>query len=221
MSDQPEQNTEETQKTDSQDSTTATPQVKPEVQTTESTFTQKDVDSIVEARLKRERETVMSKLLEQLGVEKLEDAQALVTSEKKRKEAEMSELEKAQAQIDAANKKAQEALEAKQALEQKILANARQQAFLKAATSRGGKSVDDLFILVQAKHSDDFLGVFAEDGSADDKKMEKFIADIQKSFPSYFGSAGAGSPSNEGGVAPNEADFTEEASANWLRQLRS
>ncbi len=189
--------------------------------TNEATFTQADVDRIVSERAKRASESAISKFLEQLGVSNADEAKATIEAEKKRKESEMSDLEKAQAEIESAKQVAEEALAAKTALEAQILANGRKQAFLKAVGNSGGQNADDLFILVQAKHGNDFVSVFGDDSTPDDKKMEAFIKQVQGSFPTYFGSAGAGSPSNAQGVAPNQADFTEEAMKAWRSKLRN
>lgn len=169
----------------------------------EPTFTQADIDRIITDRLKRDREAQQAKLLESLGVTSLEDAKTALETKRKADEAAMSELEKAQAEIEKARKQAQEAMQAKTALEQQILADKRKNAFLKAATENGGGQVDDLFILVTAKHGNDFSSVFGEDATPDDAKMKAFIKQVQASFPAYFGVAGAGSPSNANGVAPN------------------
>lgn len=188
---------------------------------TEATFTQAELDRIVGERAKRASEAAISKLLQSLGVENVEQAQSTFEDAKKRREAEMSELEKAQAQIEAAQKQAKEALEAKQSLEQTIIANGRKQAFLKAVADGGGSNADDLFILVNAKRANDFTAVFDEDTSPNEAKMKQFIKQVQNDFPTYFGTSGAGSPSNNNGVARSSADFSEEAMATWRTRLRS
>jgi alanyl-tRNA synthetase len=176
----------------------------------EATFTQADVDRIVGERAKRAQEAAINKMLTELGFERPDDLKALVTDAKKRKDAEMSELEKAQVAIDAANKKAKEAEDRYQQAQQEMLNRERKQAFLKATRDSGGSNPDDLFILVQAKHQSEFVSVFGDDAIPDESKMKTFMKQVQSSFPAYFGTSGAGSPSNSNGVAPTSQQETEK-----------
>jgi hypothetical protein len=206
--------------TPAQGSQPATPQGN-EGGSPEPTFTQVEMDKTMGKVRAEAREATTKKLLEDLGIEDLDTARALLAETKKRKEAEMSELEKAQTAIDAANKKALEAEQKVQEMQASILANGRKQAFLKAANDSGGQNLDDLFILVQASMNSDFESVFGDDALPDEGKMKKFIADVQKAKPAYFKSSGAGSPSTSNGIAPRSTDNTEQAAEEWLRKLRS
>lgn len=178
----------------------------------EPTFSQAELNKIAAQRAKEAQERERKKLLEDTGLDSMDSLMTLIADAKKRKESELSELEKAQAQIDAANKKAQEAITAKEALEKQILDSNHKAAFLKAVQENGGSQVEDLYILVQAKRSGDYAQVFGEDATADEAKMKALIKEVQAAFPHYFGTSGAGSPSANGGIAPTSLQrATEEA----------
>lgn len=69
-------------------------------------LSQADLDRVAGQARKEGRSTAMSDLLKQLGVEKLEDAQAIVEATRKAKEAEQSEADKLKAQVAQAEQKA-------------------------------------------------------------------------------------------------------------------
>lgn len=168
----------------------------------ESVITQEQLNKVAGKSREEGREAGRKALLEELGIPDLKELKTVVEYAKEQKQAQMSEIEKAEAKIAEAEKRAQEAERAKAELESKIQADARKQAFLKAVRSSGATNEDDLFILVLAKQSDEFNKVF--DGTtADEKQMKAFIKQVQGDFPAYFGSAGAGSPSNSGGELPS------------------
>ena len=56
---------------------------------------------------------------------------------------------------------------------------------------------------MQAEMANMFDAVF-DDGSTspDEGKMKALVKEVQTKFPMFFGTAGAGSPSNNGGVNP-------------------
>lgn len=177
----------------------------------EPTLTQADVDRIVKERLKRDRQAQESKRLEDLGLESFDDLKTMLDDYRKRKEADMSELEKAQSKIADAEKKAQEAEQRAQALQAEYLAARRREVFLKVVRDNGGHDEDDLYILVTAKHGEDLNAVFGEnEATADEAKLKSFIKQVQSDHPAYFGTASAGSPSNAGGIAPNSPEVDNE-----------
>lgn len=219
MSDTNEQATpqNDTQTTDS------SPQIPDTAQgqaSSEATFTQNELNKHAGERALRAKEAERKRILEELGIEDVDSAKALLDESRKRKEAEMSELEKADAKIAEANRKAQEAEQKLQAMQEQMLANKRKQAFLSAVRDSGGQNVDDLFILVQAGMSDDFLKVFDDNAEPNTALMEKFIKQIQASKPAYFGTASAGSPSVNNGVAPNAHDYMQEQQATIRNRIK-
>ncbi len=132
---------------------------------------------------------------------------AFQEADNKRKEAEMSEVEKALAQADKERANALKAQEQLSALQAQIVASKRETAFKSAIRQAGGSSEDDLFILVQAKMQDELLSAFDDDATVNAKQMEALVKQVQSSYGNYFASAGAGNPSVSGGTAPTS--FTE------------
>lgn len=176
----------------------------------EATFTQADIDRIAARTRQETRDAERKKVLEDIGASSFDDLKALVTEYRKRKEDEMSELEKAQAEIEKARKKAEDAEKRVAEMQQERLAARRRDAFLKAVRASGGRDVEDLHILVEAKHRDDYLAVFDDEAKPDDGKMKSFIKQVQSDHPAYFGSAGGGSPSNADGQTPRGSGLTPD-----------
>jgi DNA-binding transcriptional MerR regulator len=186
----------------------------------ERLFTQADIDRIVADRAKRAAASERSKLLEDLGVDDPAKVKAMLDDYRKKQEAEMTEAEKALA--EAARYKA----EAEAARAELAAANARQAAqqrrrVIESALSKGGANdVDNLSILVNAKLEDKISAVFGEDNAPDDKALTAFVKDVQAAFPAFFGTAGAGSPSNAGGISPtSKAKAEQEAQAEIARKF--
>lgn len=173
-------------------------------------FTQADVDRIIADRLKRDREAQQAKLLESLGVTSLDDAKTALDAKRKADEAALSETQKLQAQIETANKKAAEFEQRAKDTEAKYINEQRRNVFEGAVTASGGNNARRVYALMQLEKPADFAAVFSEDATPDDGKLKALIKQVQSDYPEYFGSAGAGSPSNAGGMAPTVQKVTED-----------
>lgn len=192
--------------------TPATPTTPPEETPKTGGLTQADVDRIVKERLARQERS----LLEKLGVESLESAKSAIDAKKKADEAALTEQEKLQAQIAAAEKKALEAEERAKAVEQRYIAEQRKGTIETALQQAGTKDAKRLFVLLQAEKSGELNSLFGEgekSGIADADKLKAFVKQTQTDYALFFGSMGAGSPSNAGGQSPNAIKTTEEAQA--------
>lgn len=204
MSDQPEQQPSE--------STPPTPPATPpEPQgASEQLFTQADIDRIIADRLKRDRDAQEKKMLESLGVQSSKELADMLDAKRKSDEAQLSEIEKIQKQADAERLKREDLEKQLASLQARQIAESRKAVFLDAVTQSGGKDVARLFVLVNAELGDQFDSLFETDGTtADDKQLAAFIKDVQGKFPLYFGTSGAGSPSNENGISPNANPMKE------------
>jgi hypothetical protein len=95
-----------TETTDKQPADTQTQTQQPAAQAATS---QEELNRIAGNARKEGRQTAMSEVLKALGVEKVEDAQAIVAAHKQAQESQQTEAQKLQAKADAAEKKAQEA----------------------------------------------------------------------------------------------------------------
>ena len=208
MSDNPTQNHQDNPTTDPQATPPDTPTDKQGG--SEQTFTQADIDRIIADRLKRDRDAQEKKMLEGLGVQSASELQEMLEAKRKADEAQLSELEKVQKQLDKEREQRTEIEKQLADTQAKQLADGRKAIFSEAATASGGADVNQLFLLVSHELGDQFQSLFDEGSTqADEKQLKAFIKDVQGKFPRYFGVAGGGSPSNAGGVSPN-ANPTEE-----------
>lgn len=178
----------------------------------EQTFTQADIDRIILDRLKRDREVQRKKLLEDLDVSSLNDAKTILQAERERQESELSEIEKLNKRIESLESEKVAAEQRAQEIESARVKDRQQSALRRALQDANAKDVDNLLILANAKHADDISGAFKTDDptAADDGKMKALVKQIASDLPSFFGTAGAGSPSNAGGVSPLSAERAED-----------
>lgn len=77
--------------------------------TNQNTFTQEQLDAILKDRLERATKKTRDEILGELGIEDLETAKQTMTEAQKAREAQMSELEKANARIEKLEAQAQAA----------------------------------------------------------------------------------------------------------------
>jgi hypothetical protein len=176
--------------------------------TKERNFTQADLDTYAGKARTEARAAAQKKFLEDLGIESVDSLKSILEDVKKRKESELSESQKLQQQIEAANKKVQEAEQRAKDTEAKYLAEQRRSAFESAV---GGNNPKRVYALIQLEKPADFAAVFGEDATPDKGKLDALIKQVQADYPEYFGAAGAGSPSNAGGVAPTAQKPIEDA----------
>jgi hypothetical protein len=203
MSDnQQEQNTPQ-----EQDAQPVTTETQPAQQGTDKSYTQADIDRMISERLKRDRNAQESKLLEALGVDSIDSLKSALDAKREQDQAQMTEAEKAKAEAEQARAEASRLKQELEAMQTQRINDGRQSAFNQALRKHGAGNEDQLYILVNAQMNDKFTGVFDEgSATADDSKMTAFIKEVQAKFPMYFGNAGAGSPSNAGGINPTSKE---------------
>lgn len=199
-----------TQQVPEPDNPQATQPVTPQ-DTTTGGATQADIDRIISERLKRDRQVQEEKRKERFGGLSDDEMLALIEKQRKADEAALSETQKLQAQIEAANRKAQEAENKYQEMQARVLNEQRRNVFESAITASGGTNAKRLYMLVQAEKGTEFTALFGDDATVDDGKLKAFVKQVQADFPEYFGNSGAGSPSNSNGVAPNSQNNDELA----------
>lgn len=174
----------------------------PESSGHEMTFTQADIDRIAGERAKRAAEAAATKLLAKLGVEDADTAAALLAEYRQRKEADMSEAEKATAAIDAARKEA-EALKAALEVERKQrIADKRDNALAQALASAQAIDADDVVLWLQRNAQDAVSALVQNDGTIDPDGVTALVAKARSERPHFFRPGGPGSPSNKGGEVP-------------------
>lgn len=216
MSDTTTTNTENTD--DKQVPTPETSQGKPEGKT-EPTFTQADIDRLMTKTRHEARDSVQKKLLEDLGLDSFDTLKSIISDAQKRKEAEMSETQKLQAQIEAMQKKVAEAEQRAKDEAEKRLGEQRRNIFEAAIASSGGNNPKRVYTLLQLEKPNDFLAVFGDDATADEGKLKALIKQVQADYPEYFGSKGAGSPSNANGDAPKAGEEAKRQVAQGISRI--
>lgn len=170
---------------------------------TETTFTQADVDRIVGERARRARESGLSDFLKDLGFEKADDLKALVQDARTRAEAEKSELEKAQGEIDKWKAEAEAYKSAMEQALQTARAEKRNAAILSALNnSTKPQSVLNLLLL---EHTADVEAVQADDGTLDAQKIAALVKKAEAAYGEFFKPAAPGSGSHSGGRLPDDS----------------
>jgi len=191
---------------------TQTPETQPGQQSADSStgVPQEIVNKLVGEARQSGRTSAEKSLLEALGLDSIDALKSLVESEKQRKEAEMSEVEKAQALAE----KARQELEAARNENAKILKqmrdNQRDSGLLSLLSN--AHEPQKALILLKAEKAEAVDSLLGEDGTFNTEAAQKLITDYQTQNGYLFKSSNPGSPSNSGGKPPKpQAKLMEEA----------
>lgn len=170
-------------------------------------------------RLERARNEAVSKLLKSLGVDDAETLKTLVESEKKRREGEMTELQKAQRD---AEKVAKERDEYKQKYDA-LLETVRRERLAAglAAAAPTAKHPEDILLWARQYAADDLAAVQDEDGNVDAAKAKALVNKCLKARPEYFHADTPGVPSNNGALTPGTHEQVKRAAETAVRQAKS
>jgi hypothetical protein len=192
-----------------------TPDPKPEATTPPATppdnageaakFTQADVDRLLGERAKRAAESATNKILASLGFESVDDLKKLVTTAKERAEAELSEAQKLQKQLETLTAEKQSVQAQLDAEKKERIADKRNAAVLAAASEARAVNSDDVLLWAEkfgADHNAPLDKVINDEGQIDKKAIEMIITAAKKERPNYFQQGGPGSPSNRDGQPP-------------------
>lgn len=160
------------------------------------TYTAEEMEAILKKRLKRERETRTKKVLQQLGTDSIEDAKKKIADQKKKEDAEKSDLDKARDALAKAeaDKKAAEDIAEKERAER---INDRVNAKIKDM-SAGVEHPDDVVRYIRENHAEALAESVDKNGKVSEEKVKKLIDLVQKARPGWFKPKGPGSPSNKG-----------------------
>jgi hypothetical protein len=167
--------------------------------TSEQTFTQADVDRLMGERARRAKEAAISDLLKDLGFDKADELKAVIADAKKRKEAEMSEAEKLQAQITALEAEKAAAESKVQEAEQRVLETRRNSAIIAALT--GAEKPQSVLTLLEKEHAELVGKALTADGTVDEKAVAALVEAARKDYAGMFKVAGPGTGSHNGGRA--------------------
>jgi len=165
-------------------------------------FTQEQVDAIVGERAKRAAEAAVNKLLEQLGVARVDDLKAQLEEARQRREAEMTEAQKAAAEAERARKERDELKAALEAERQQRIAEKRSARVIAAAQQAGAEVPEDVVVWAQTYAPDALNAVVSDAGAVDSAAVEKLIAACKAARPGWFRSSAPGTPSNADGRVP-------------------
>jgi hypothetical protein len=173
-------------------------------------LTQDQVNALVGNARTEARKSAINALLKELGFEKPDELKAAVEDARKRREAEMSEVEKAKALIEAAERKAKEHEARLQAVEQERRWERLNNSVQAAASKAGAAYPEDVALWAGAYAKDLLEACIGEDGAVDSKKVDTLIARHKEARPAQYGKAGApGSPSNQHS-SPTDKQRTEQ-----------
>lgn len=185
-------------------------------------FSQDDLNKVAAKARTEGKQSALKALLEELGLDSVDSLKTTIETEKKRKEAEMSEAEKLQKALE----KALADLKAKDdaiAQTEQTARNERRDSAVKTALRDANvrkEDADDAFILMRERGMLDTL--LLEDGKVDSKAVEAAITEFKSKKPAYFAPTSPGSPPNTGGraPAPDQKD-AEKASRGQRNAMRS
>jgi hypothetical protein len=167
----------------------------------EAKFTQADIDRILAERLSRAKESTRKELLGEFGVDNPDTLKEALKKAKEREEAEMSESQKLQKQLEIAQKANALLSEEKQNLLNAQRIERRNSAIITAAQE--AKAIDPSDVVAWATGQSELIdATLKEDGTTDTAAVKKLIDAAKKAKPHFFTSSGVGSPSNAHGRVP-------------------
>lgn len=189
-----------------------------------ATVSQEHISKLVGDARKEGKAAAVADLLKTLGVASPDDLKALIEDARKRKESELSESEKAKAELDREKKAKDDAL-TQLAAERAERRNDRIATRVQeAATKLKANDVETVLMYARQKHAAALSAVMGEDGTIDDKKVNTLLETVKAEKPVYFTPplTVPGSQSNAGGrvALTGSADAQKRASQNNQKLIR-
>jgi small-conductance mechanosensitive channel len=190
-------------------------------------FTQEQVNEMVGKTRKEARETAIADLLKELGLTSKDEVKSTIVEARKRKESELSEAEKLQAERDKAAKERDDAI-AERDRERTERRNDKIAAALSTAASKlQAKDTDDVLMHARDKHAEEFNALIDEAGAVSKEKLDALLEKIKVAKPHYFGDGktvvqATVIPSNARGTANGtDSRVKQEGVQQLRRQIRS
>jgi hypothetical protein len=169
--------------------------------------------SDLDARIKRAEAHAVNELLKALGIENIDGLKAVVDTDKKRRDGEMSELQKTQNTISDLTTKLTAATQQIEEFKSKEIAGTRNEAIRAAAN--GALDPNDVVGWANGDGKQHLEGLLDDKGNVVKEKVEALVAECAKTKAHWFRPGGPGSPSNAGGKPlPLDAKAKEQALAN-------
>lgn len=170
-------------------------------------------------RLDRARREGASELLKALGVEDADALKALVESEKKRRDGEMTEVQKAKRDLEALAKE-RDTLKAQY---DTLRASVREDRLMAGVTAAAptAKHPEDVLAWARINAVEDLEALQDEDGKVDTAKAKALVNKCIKARPEYFNAETPGVPSNGGALTPGSQEQVKRAAQTAVKQAKS
>ena len=165
-----------------------------------TSFTQRELDSAASNARKDGEERGITKLLADVGLDNPDALKTLVTEYRQRTEADKSELEKAQDQLEVAQKESDGLKEQLAQAEGARRVDKRDSTLLTAL--KLAEHPQDVLDWLKNNKADDLAAVMSDDGAIDAKKVTSLVEAVKGERPKFFTSSSPGSPSMSGGKPP-------------------
>jgi hypothetical protein len=174
----------------------------PPAQGEERRFTQAEVDVMMGERAKRAAEAAITKLLTDVGYENIDGLKKDTVEARKKREAEMSEAQKAQADAEAARKERDEYKATLEAERQQRKIDKRDNAVITAAQKARAQDDRDVLLWAREYQREQLEKAVSEDGTVDEKAVNAIIEACRLARKNWFTGSAPGSPSNSDGHSP-------------------
>jgi hypothetical protein len=143
---------------------------------------------------------------------------ALEAADKTRREAEMSELERAQAKAQESEVKHQQLLQQLESERKARLEDKRDSAVAQSLAAAGAIDADDLITVLRAKYANELTAILNADGTLDSDAIKALVDKVRTERAYAFQSGGPGSPSNRGGYVPTVTNTEAAALAKQVKE---
>lgn len=134
--------------------------------------------------------------------EAMAELEQLRQADAERRQAEMTELERAQHAAQEAARQASELEQQLTRVQQERLSDRRNNAVANALAVAQAIDADETVAWLQAHKAADLAAAMGADGQADPDQIKKLVDLAKAERPHHFRASGPGSPSNRGGEAP-------------------
>ena len=181
-------------------------------------LTQAELNRMMAERSNRAKESAnkanserWKEVLETLGVGTEDELKTTIADYKKKREAEMTETQKLQAQLAQRDKELADAQHKADELLQQSIRKERDGIVLEALQKAGAQYPQDALVVAFNVLGVTF-DVFGEDGKADEKELQRKVMEIKQARPELFRPAAQGTLSpNQGGkpVSPQKVNIQE------------
>jgi hypothetical protein len=174
----------------------------PPVQQGELRFTQERLDELMGERARLASESTLKKLLADIGYESVDALKKDTVEARKKREAEMSAVERAQTEKAQAEKERDEAKATLESERKQRILDRRDSAIESAAQKARAEAPRDVLLWAKEYARDLLDKALNEDGTVNDKEITALIEKCRTERKNWFTGNAPGSPSNSDGRPP-------------------